>query len=498
MSLRIALGGISHETNTYALACFGPTELEDFAVARGPEIEERCRGTRTFIGGMLDGADAIGATVVLTTSAITQPSGTIARRAYEALRDEILDGIRAALPVDAVALDLHGAGVVEGIDDLEGELASDIRALVGDDVKIVAPLDLHGNITERMAENIDLMLGVHHYPHTDMYERGLEVIEALPRLVSGELRPVTHVEHVPMLLPASGTGAGPALAVNELCRDLERDPHVVDCTFFHGFPFTDTPQTGVHIVVTTDGDRALAEQAAKAVARHVWEHREEFRAETETPEIALRRAVAIAAERGGPVVVNDTADNSGGGAPGDGTHVLRALLEARPGKAVFGFVYDPEVAAAAHRAGVGATIDVHLGGKHDSLHGEPLALRVYVKTLTDGRFTYTTPMFGGMATSYGPMARLQVEASGVEILVGSERSQTFDTEVFLLHGIDVRRYDIVALKSSNHFRAGFAELATGIVTADSPGLTTQRTEVFERSRAAGPLWPKDPDATYAG
>jgi microcystin degradation protein MlrC len=496
--VRIALGGLSHETNTYALACFGPTVLEDFAVSRGEEIVRRYRGTRTFIGGMLDGADAIGAIVVPTTFAITQPSGTIARAAFDALKDELLDGIRAAMPVDAVALDLHGAGVVEGIDDLEGTLVAEIRALVGDDVKIVAPLDLHGNITERMAEVIDLMLGVHYYPHTDMYERGLEAMEALPRLVSGELRPVTHVEHLPMLLPTSTTDHGPAKVVNELCWELEREPGVVDCTFFHGFPFTDTPEAGVHIVVTTDGDRALAERTAKRVAAHVWEHREDFRPETETPEIALRRAVAVAAERGGPVVVNDTADNCGGGAPGDGTHVLRALLEAKPDRAAFGFLYDPEVAAAAHRAGVGATIDVRLGGKHDALHGEPLALRAYVKALTDGRFTYTTPMFGGMATSYGPMARLVVTEgpSSVDILVGSERSQTFDTEVFLLHGIDVTRYDVVALKSSNHFRAGFAHLATEIITADSPGLTTQRTEVFERSRAAGPLWPKDPDAAY--
>ena len=504
MTLRIVLGGLSHETNTYAVGCFGLTKLEDFAISRGDQIVERHRGTRTFIGGMLDAAEALGATVVPTTYAITQPSGTIAREAFEALRDEILAGIGDALaagPVDAVALDLHGAGVVDGIDDLEGELGGSIRELVGPDVPIVAPLDLHGNITERMAEVLDLMLGVHYYPHTDMYERGVEAIEAIPRLRSGELQPVTHVEHLPMLLPTSTTDFGPAKVVNELCWSLEREPGVVDCTFFHGFPFTDTPQAGAHVVVTTNGDRALAERTAKRVAAHIWEHREDFRAETETPEIALRRAAAIAAEKGGPVVVNDTADNSGGGAPADGTHVLRALLDAPPaGPAVFGFLYDPEVATAAHQAGVGATIDVRLGGKHDDLHGAPLALRAYVKALTDGRFTYSTPMLRGVAANYGPMARLQVKAGGstVDVLVGSARSQTFDVEVFLLHGIDVTRYDVVALKSSNHFRAGFSHLATEIVTADSPGLTTQRTEVFERQRASGPLWPKDPDATYPG
>jgi microcystin degradation protein MlrC len=493
--VRIALGGITHETNTYATACFGPTELDDFEVSREGEIVRRYGGTRTFIGGMLAGAEALGADLVPTVFAITQPSGTIARSAYDALKDELLGRISLALPVDAVALELHGAGVVDGVDDLEGDLVGAIREVVGDDVKIVAPLDLHGNITERMAEVLDLMLGVHYYPHTDMYERGEEAIAALPALLAGELRPVTHVEHLPMLLPTSTTDLHPAKSVNELCWALEQQEGVVDCTFFHGFPFTDTPEVGVHIVCTTDGDRALAEQTAKTVAAWIWEHREEFRPETETPEIAVRRAMAAAAESGGPVVINDTADNCGGGAPGDSTHLLRALLDAGARDAVYGFLYDPEVAAAAHRAGVGATIDVRVGGKHDDLHGEPVPMRAYVKALTDGRFVYATPMFGGMRANYGPMARLQVD--GLDLLIGSARSQTFDTEVFLLHGIDVTRYGIVALKSSNHFRAGFAHLATEIITADSPGLTTQRTEVFDRLRPPGPLWPKDPEADYA-
>ena len=491
--MRIALGGLSHETNTYAVGCFGLTKLADFSISREEQIAERYARTRTFIGGMLAAAADLGAEVVPTVFAITQPSGTIERAAYDAIKAELIERIEQALPVDAVALDLHGAGVVDGVDDLEGDLVGAIRDLVGDGVKIVAPLDLHGNITERMAEVLDLMLGVHYYPHTDMYERGEEAINALPALLAGELQPVTHVEHLPMLLPTSTTDLHPAKSVNELCWELERQPGVIDCTFFHGFPFTDTPEVGVHVVVTTNGDRVLAQQTAKTVASWIWDHREEFRPETETPEIAVRRALAAEA---GPVVINDTADNCGGGAPGDSTHLLRAMLDASVADAVYGFIYDPEVAQLAHRAGVGATIDVKLGGKHDDLHGEPIPIRAYVKALTDGCFVYSTPMLAGLKANYGPMARLQV--GGLEILVGSARSQTFDHEVFLLHGIDVTRYRIIALKSSNHFRAGFSQLATQIVTADSPGLTTQRTEVFERTRPPGPLWPKDPDAAYSG
>jgi microcystin degradation protein MlrC len=143
---------------------------------------------------------------------------------------------------------------------------------------------------------------------------------------------------------------------------------------------------------------------------------------------------------------------------------------------------------------VGATIDVALGGKYDDLHGAPLPLAAYVKCLTDGRFVRQALMGRGTHDDLGRMVRLHV--GGLDILVSSVRQQTFDAEVFLLHGIDVTRYKIVALKSSNHFRAGFAPLAREIITADSPGLTTLRIERFPRRRNTQPLWPLDPGATY--
>jgi microcystin degradation protein MlrC len=427
---------------------------------------------------------------------MAQPSGRIARDANDALKTELLERMAAAQPVDAVALDLHGAGVVEDIDDLEADLAGAIRALVGPGVPIVAPLDLHGNITPAMADVIDLMLGVHYYPHTDMYERGEEAVLAIPEMLAGRLTPVTHVEYIPMLMPPSSTNDGPASTTNDLCWELEATDGVVDATFFHGFPYTDTPQAGAHIVVTTNGDRDLAQRVAKQIASSVWERRESFRPETDPPELAVRLALNAAADApaGRPVVMNETSDNCGGGTPGDSTHLLRALLEAKATDTCFAFIYDPDVAAQAHRAGVGATIDVSLGGKHDELHGPPLQLQAYVKSLSDGRFTYTTPMLAGVRENLGLMARLQVE--GVDIIVGSARSQTFDAEPFLLHGIDVTRYKIVALKSSQHFRAAFEPIAAQIVTSDAPGLTTLRVDVFERTRPSGPLWPTDPAAQY--
>ena len=494
MSFRLAIGGISHETNTYAVASSGITHVDRFDIDRGDEILARMQGTRTYTGGFIDAAASLGVDLVPTLFAIAQPSGTIAAEAYEAMRDELVERLRAAGPVDAVALEIHGAGVVEGVDDLESDLARAVRAVVGEGVPLVAALDLHGNITDEMAQLYDLMFGVHLYPHTDCWERGHEAVMSIPALLSGELRPTTHVEHLPILLPTSTTDPGhPACVMNEQCAVVEAREGVVDCTVFHGFPFTDVPSVGVHVVCTTNGDLDAARAGAREVASWIWSHREDFRPETHPPEVAIRLALAQVSEEG-PVVINDTADNPGGGSPGDATHVLRAFLEAGLGeRGCFGFVCDPEVADQAHAAGVGATIEVKLGGKHDDIHGAPIAATAYVKALTDGRYVLQQ-MFAGLEISHGRMARLVID--GLDVLVGSRPSQVFDPEVFLLHGIDVRRKQIVGLKSSNHFRAGFRDVAVAIVTADSPGLTTQRVEVFAHERAPRPMWPTDPHASW--
>jgi microcystin degradation protein MlrC len=491
--MRVAIGGFTHETNTFADAITGTTGLDRFMVRRGPELL-RSRGTATFVAGFLDACNEIGAAPLPTLWALAYPSGTITADAYEALKAELLDRLRALLPVDAVALELHGAGVVEGIDDAEGDLATAVRGVVGPDVPIVAALDLHGNVTERMAETLDAFFGNQLYPHTDSYERGHEAVSALPRILAGDWAPVTRVAHLPMALPPATTDPGqPAAEMNELCRRVEEQPGVIDCTVFHGFPYVDVAPVGVHVVVTTNGDAALAADCAAEVGHWIWSHRERFRQEAHSPDSAVQAAAKLVAAGTRPVVVNETSDNPGGGSPGDGTHLLRAMLDADLQDAVFGFVADPEVAEAAHRAGVGALIEVRLGGKHGDLHGEPIELSANVRTLSDGRIVLQH-MLKGVLVDLGPSARLH--CGGMDVIVTSRPFQTMDAEIFLLHGIDVQRCSVVGLKSSVHFRAGFRHVAGAILTADSPGLTTNQVEVFEHTRASRPLWPRDPEATW--
>lgn len=489
--MRIAVGGIVHETNTYAVASTGPTGLDRFLRLRGDDIDRFFAGTATAIGGILDGCRDGGHEAVLASYAVAEPSGTITADAYAELKADLLASLSQLLPFDAVALELHGAGVAEGVDDLEADLGEAIRELIGSDIPVAAVLDLHGNTTPAMAAAFDLLLGCHLYPHTDLDERGREAVSLLEDVHAGRLRPVMHIEQLPMLLPTSTTdGDSPAARANRECARIEAIEGVVDCTLMHGFPFTDIPEVGTSIIAIANGDREVARAAARDAAAWVWSHREDFRSEHETPELAVRRAAEAPV---GPVVINECSDNPGGGSPGDGTHLLQAMVDAGLEDACFGFVSDPEVVETAIRAGVGAVVDVKVGGKHDDLHGSPVAITATVRCLTDGRFTLQK-MMRGYRLDLGPTCRLQT--GGLDIVVTSKPWQTMDAEIFLIHGIDVTRAKVIGLKSSNHFRAGFRDLAAEIITADSPGLTTDRVEVFDHTRARRPLWPTDATASY--
>ena len=490
---RIAIGEISHETNTFS----PPTTVDMFRDRHwdhGGAILTRERGTRTYLGGMIEAGERLGVTLVPTFAASTEPWGTITTDACDTMVGELVRGIQQAMPLDAVCLALHGAGIAAGVPDLESGVLEAVRTVVGEATPVAVTLDLHGNITPRMAALATGLFGVHEYPHTDSYERGQEAMAFLLRVLRKEIAPATVVEPLPLLIPASPSAQEPARTINALCRQWEQQPGMIDCVFFHGFSHTDLPDAGVTVVAVAERDPGLARRAARAVAKEIWARREAFHTKFPEPAAAVAEADRLAA-RARPVVINEMSDNPGGGAPGDGTHLLRAMIEAGLTGSAFGTLYDPEVADAAHRAGVGSTLQVRLGGKHDRLHGDPLDLTISVKSLTDGRFTLSTPMGQGRQMTLGKMARLV--CGGIDIVVASKRAQVLDPEPFLLHGIDVGRCRIVGLKSSAHFRAGFAPIAKHIITADPPGITTSNLANLPYRQLRRPIYPLDADTTYA-
>ncbi len=487
------MAGFSHETNTY---CPEPTELHHFVRWKGAKVLDEAAGTATVWGGFVDRARELGIEAAPRYSADAVPSGTITADAYATIRAELLDAIRGAEPFDAIALNLHGAAVVEGCDDPEGDLCAAVRALAGAR-PVGAVFDLHGNLTQAMCDELDVALAYRTYPHVDTRDRGIECIDALVDLVGGAPPRSIYLATTPMLLPSTNTFHGPGVAANRACERVEARGGVFDCTLMHGFPYADVDIANLSVLCTAADDFA-AREGAEYVAKWMWAHREEFRRTTLDPWAAVAAAVDLVGAHGGPVVINETDDNPGGGAPGDGTQLLRALLASnRPaGTIAFGFVWDPETAAQAHEAGVGTTIDVALGGKHDGLHGDPIEASAEVRAVSDGRWTLKE-MGKGTRVNLRAMACLRIE--GVDVIVSTRRQQPFDDGPFEIHGLGIDDYEIIGLKSTNHFRAFYESRSSGIVTSDAGGLTTERLDAFARVRDPRALWPLTvdrPPASY--
>ena len=486
--MKFAVAALMHETNTYADDVSGFTERHHFTIRSGAEMLGLV-GVDTYTGGILDECLRRGIEILPIFSAAASPSGTIRAEVYQEFKDAILKGLIENPDIDAVVLELHGAGVAEGIYDLEGDLISAIREVVGHDMPVTAALDLHGNITPTMADNFTALLGNHLYPHTDCGERGVEAVAVAVDTVQGTMKPVTELVSLPILLPLATTDNGfPAAEMLEFAKSIEKRSGVIDCTVFHGFPYSDTPHVGVHVICTTNNDRELARSCATEMASWIWNSRHRFIRESHSPDSALSAARTVVAAGRTPVVINEISDNPGGGSPGDGTHLLAAMIEQQIPGSAFAMLYDPEAVQQVIKAGVGNKIELSIGGRHGDLHGSPLKVSAKIRTITDGRITLTH-MMRGLKLNLGPSVGIKV--GEVDIVITSQPQQTFDAEIFKLHGIDPLACTVVGLKSAIHFRACFRDTAAEILTADSPGLTTIDVTNFNHLSYDGKLWPSD-------
>lgn len=481
MAPRVAIGGVWHETNTFAAA---PTTLRDFEVHEGASIVESFRGTRTPLGGFLDH----GFDIVPVLFASATPSGTVARAAYEATAGPLVEKLATAKP-EAILLDLHGAMVVEGIDEVEADLIGRIRRRLGA-IPIGAVLDFHANLHAPFVERIDLFAGYDTYPHVDPYDRAREVAALLSRMLAGEIHPARAFAQPPLLtVPQSQrTDASPMRDLMEMAHEAEGRPGVLSVTVAGGFPYGDVPHAGVGVAAITDGEPALARRIADEIARAAWEARERFRIRNLSPKEAVARALR---EPVGPVVLVDQADNIGGGSPGDGTALLAELLEAKASGAVVTLT-DPEAVALARDAGVGASLEVSLGGKTDRLHGAPVRVRARVMRLGCGDFSYKSSYMTKRRVTAGESAVL--EADGVTILVRERKVMPFDRQEIEVMGIDPAACRILVVKSALAWRAAYGELARAVIEVDTPGICTARLETLPYRRVRRPIEPLDQDA----
>ncbi len=354
--MRVFLAMLSHETNTFSNVPTDRVQFEARGLSYGGEIVEGYRGTGTCLGGMIGAAERLGMTLLPSVAATASPAGLVTRDIYQHVKQRMLTDLEAAGRLDGVLLDLHGAMVPEGVDDGEGDIIAAVRQAVGPDVPIAVTLDFHGNLGRDMIAGADLLHGYKTYPHVDMAERGVEAAERLAQVIAGRLKPTAAWRKPPLMPPLGrqGTARGPMRRLYDLADEMERDPKVISISLFAGFPYADIPDAGLGVYVVTDDDKALAERLADQLARVAWEHRHEF-IHTALP---VKEAVAAAlAAEGRPIVLADMADNTGGGAAGDGTEILRELLRVGARSATVACIWDAAAVQACVKAGVGALRD---------------------------------------------------------------------------------------------------------------------------------------------
>lgn len=491
--MKVISAGIQHETNTFAE---GQTTVRDFIrdshlgeeLAGGDLIFERFAGTQTIQGGYIAGAQESDFELVPVLNVRAQPSGIVAKESFNFLKSLMIQRIREALPAEGILLDLHGAMVTEEHEDAEADLVQAVRDLVGPDLPIVVTLDLHANISSKLAELSTVIIGFQTYPHVDMGERGREAALLLGRIMRKEVAPVQVFRQLPLVTmpPMQCTLREPMQFLMGELKSLESQPGLLTATIAMGFPFADIHDMGVTVLATADGSRELAESAADQLANRIWDAREDLQPKLTSIDEAMR----IAQETDGLVIFADGSDNPGGGAPCDGTVALQAMIEADFQGGLVALIYDPETAAQAHQAGVGQTIAANIGGKTDDRHGSPVHAEAEVMALSNGDFTYRGDMGKGLKDSLGATALLRV--GGVEILTCSIRRQLLDGAMFETVNIDPSTRKLLVIKSAVHFRADIGPMARLILDGDTPGIHRPDFSCFHYEKLRRPVFPLDP------
>ncbi|MDW3221480.1 MAG: M81 family metallopeptidase [Paracoccaceae bacterium] len=468
---RVALAGFLHETNTFA-----PTKarMADFLqgggympLARGSALIEQSRNINLGIGGAVLFAESAGWDIVPILWAGAVPSAYVCQDAYKCITDEIISGVAAAGDLDGVFIDLHGAMVAEHEDDGEGALLMRLRDTVGPDVPIVAALDLHGNITQKMVDAADVLVGFRTYPHVDMAETGSRAAAKLQALMTRGKPFASAFRRLPFLVPIAwqSTRAEPGKGIYDLVAEIEEGA-IASASFFFGFPAADFPGCGPTIVCYGEA-KADAERAADQIERAVLDAEPALAGTTYDPNAGVIEAMRIAQTAKRPVVIADTQDNPGAGGDSNTTGMLRALVAQGAKRAALGNMVDPNAAEMAHKAGAGARIDIALGGFSNIPGDAPFRATFTVETLSDGKFIAEGPFYGGAPLDLGPSACLRID--DIRIVVTTYKAQMADREMYRFVGIEPEQQAILVNKSSVHFRADFDPIAETILTCTAPG-----------------------------
>ena len=481
-ALRVLVAELKQETATFNPAL---SRYDDFQVHHGDEMVDVYRHTRTELAGAMQVLEPEGIEIVPTLAAAAVSGGPIADADLDRLLTECVTAAQGCPDLDGAYICLHGAMAGESEGDPEGRLLCALREVLGD-LPMVASLDLHAVITDRLVDAADILVPFHTYPHVDQFETGQRAARLLLRLLRKEIRPVTMRVEMPMLVRGDEliTATGKFGGAIRRCQEIEAEHGGLAAGVIIGNAFTDVPDLQSNVLICRDNDPSGAEKQALEIARYMWRHRQDFQA----PLTPLAESIALACETEGLTVFSDAADATASGAAGDSNAILKGLLQSDWTKRALVPVVDAPAVAAAAEAGVGAQLAIPLGGTRDPGRFTPVVVDVSVESVHDGKFLYEDG-------TRGRGGRVVVLRSGsITILVSERPVYVVGLKVFQAHGLEPTAFDLVVVKSPNGFRTHYQELANRIVPVDVPGSTSANLRSLPFQNCRRPMYPLEEHA----
>ncbi len=466
--MRIAVAGLHTECSTYNPVL---AREADFRVLRGPAMLK---------DAYFDFLTHFPAEFITVLHARAIAGGPVERGIYDRWKAEILDGIRAVLPLDGVYLAMHGAMFVEGMHDAEGDFISAVRAMVGPDVLIAASYDLHGNVSQQIVDALDIFSTYRTAPHIDVPDTMRRAVTMLVRALRSGQRPVVAWAPVPVLLPGERTSTQdePARSFYTQLQAVEDPTGIWDASFQVGYVWADEPRATACAVITGT-DRAAMTEAARYLAQDYWDIREQFVFGTKVGSIAECVDWAMAAETG-PAVLAESGDNPTGGGVGDRAEVLAELIARGAQGVVFAGIADKPATDAAYAAGVGGMVDLSIGATLDT-SSKPVEAQVEVLFLLE--------------TEEARLREAVVRIGGIDLVLTARRRPFHNIPDFTRLGLDPRSAKIVVVKSG-YLSPDLGPIANPSLMALSPGVVDQFVERLERRHKSAPQYPFDKDFAF--
>ncbi|MEE6282879.1 M81 family metallopeptidase [Georgenia sp. MJ170] len=496
MTVRLAVLGLGHETNTFSSVPADLTAYNDGGIHRGQDLVDEYLESQATFAGFLTPHACQDVEVVPLLAAWINPCGAVTFEAFESIVGEMVTMLRDAGPVDGVLLGLHGAAVAVGQLDADAEIAGRVRAVVGPDVPIGVVVDMHANLDHRLVESVDVLLPYQTNPHVDARERGIECRARVLELVGRTQRPGLVLEQLPLVVTITrqDTREEPMAGLLAHARELEQIDGVLDVSVVEGFPYADVPPMGMSVVVAHRDGAPAAREVAATMSERVWAARKALQGDG----VSVTDAISAVAEHHDdrPLLVLDVGDNVGGGGPGDSTVLLAEALRRGVGGLVV-VLLDPAAVRELSGAAIGDRVQVAVGGRSAEQDGEPVTLDAVVIGRSDGRYEEPKMAHGGLRYfDAGAMVALRTSEGDITAVLTSKLVQPITPHQLGTVGLDPASFRAIVAKGVNGPRAGYADVCGDLVVADTPGVTRLSVQGFTYVNRRRPMYPYEPETTY--